>query len=80
MKTVTLQYFALLREKAACAEEIRETDAKTLEELYREVRKVHGFPLEVDRVRVAVGDEYVPMETRLDEGMRVTFIPPVAGG
>lgn len=80
MPTVHLNYFAVLRERAGKAEEERVTDAPTLRKLYDELRDEHGFALEADHVRVAVGESYVALDTAVTDGMEVTFIPPVAGG
>lgn len=80
MKTITLQYYAVLREKAGKSSETRETEAATLRALYDELREAYGFPLEADRVRAAVGEEYVQMDAPVADRMNITFIPPVAGG
>lgn len=80
MKTITLQYYAVLREKAGKSSETRETEAVTLRELYDELRTAYDFPLEAERVRAAVGEEYVDLDAPVTEGMNITFIPPVAGG
>lgn len=80
MNTITLQYYAVLREKAGKSSETRETEASTLHELYDELREAYGFSLEADRVRAAVGEEYVKMDAPVEDGMDITFIPPVAGG
>lgn len=80
MTSVTLQYYAVLREKAGKSSETRDTDATTPRELYEELREAYGFPLEADRVRAAVGEEYVDLDAPVTDGMDVTFIPPVAGG
>lgn len=80
MKTVHVNYFAILREQAGRSEESRATDAENLKELYRELARNHGFTLDAERVKAAVDEAYVPMDTPLIEGMDVTYIPPVAGG
>jgi len=80
MATIRLQYFALLRESAGRSSEDWTTDAANLHELYEELRQRYSFSLDSSRVRAAVGERYVPMDSALEEGMQVTFIPPVAGG
>lgn len=77
---VHVQYFAVFREKAACTKETRTTEAATLSDLYTELSRDHGFSLPPDQVRFAVNEDYVPQEARVEEGMTVTLIPPVAGG
>ncbi len=80
MTTLTVHYFASLREQAGLPSESVETDARTPAELYTELRGRHGFSLSADRVRFADDTAYIPAETPLRDGMRLTLIPPVAGG
>ncbi|MSU22210.1 MAG: MoaD/ThiS family protein [Opitutus sp.] len=80
MKTVSVQYFAILREQRGLTEEKVSTTAATLAALYDELRARHGFTLPGDRVRAAVNDEFVAATAPLSDGVRVVFIPPVAGG
>jgi molybdopterin converting factor subunit 1 len=80
MPTITIQYFAILREQRGIAQEKLTTPATTPGALYEELRARHGFTLPGDRVRAAVNDEFVPATATLHEGDRVVFIPPVAGG
>lgn len=78
--SVTVQYFAILREQRGLAQEKLSTAALTPAALYDELRARHRFTLPGDRVRAAVNDEFVAAATPLREGDRVVFIPPVAGG
>jgi molybdopterin converting factor subunit 1 len=80
MKTVNLQYFALLREQAGCSQEQLETAAATPAELYEQVRERHGFTLPLALLRVAINDEFREWTAPLQANDRVVFIPPVAGG
>lgn len=80
MKTVNVQYFAILREQRGLAEETLATAAATPGALYAELRARHGFTLAGDRVRAAVNDEFVSATAVLKADDRVVFIPPVAGG
>ena len=80
MKTVTLQYFAVLREQAGCSEERVTTAAATPAELYDEVRARHGFTLPLTMLRVAINEEFREWSSPLAANDRVVFIPPVAGG
>jgi len=80
VKTITLQYFAVLREQAGCSEERLMTAASTPAELYEEVRVRHGFTLPLALLRVAVNEEFREWSTPLVANDRVVFIPPVAGG
>jgi len=78
--TVSVQYFAILREQRGLTLEQVATAVATPGALYEELRAKHGFTLPGDRVRAAVNDAFVAADAPLREGDRVVFIPPVAGG
>ena len=80
MISLTVQYFAILREQRGLTEEKLATAAPTPTALYDELRARHNFTLPADRVRAAVNDEFVAATATLRDGDRVVFIPPVAGG
>lgn len=80
MKTVRVQYFAILREQRGQAGETLATEAADAAALYEELRAKHGFTLPVSRLRAAVNGEFAPWPAPLKEGDEVVFIPPVAGG
>jgi len=80
MITVNVQYFAILREQRGRTEEKLTTAAATPAALYNELRARHGFTLPADRVRAAVNDAFVTATAALQDGDRIVFIPPVAGG
>jgi len=80
VKTVHLQYFALLREQRGLSTETLSTSAETAAQLYDELRARHPFTLPAERLRVAVNGEFAPWTTSLTEGTQIVFIPPVAGG
>jgi molybdopterin converting factor small subunit len=73
---VTIHYFAMLREEARRDSEVRTTTATTPRQLYAEL----GFSMPVTNLRAAVNDAFVAMDTPLNDGDEITFIPPVAGG
>lgn len=78
--TVTVNYFAILREQCGRERESRETRAATVAALYDELRGQYGFTLPAERLRAAVNEEFVEWTRPLAEGDAVVFIPPVAGG
>jgi molybdopterin converting factor small subunit len=80
MKKIQLNYYALFRQQAGRSEEIRETSAKNCAELYAEVAQAFSFELPASMVQVSINDSYVPWDSQIKEGDKVTFIPPVAGG
>lgn len=80
MITISIEYFAILREQRGLSKEQLSVDAETPLELYRQLRERHKFTLPEDRVRAAVNGEFVDSLSRLRDGDQVVFIPPVAGG
>ena len=80
MKSIHIQYFAMLREKSGTEKEVIETNAQTYSELYLELSKRHDFDLSVSMIQVAVNDEFIDKNQNIVAGARVVFIPPVAGG
>jgi len=80
MITVTLQYFAQLREQAGAGGEQVSTAAGSLRELYAELSARHGFTLSPEALKVAVNAQFSDWDRPLCDGDTVVFIPPVAGG
>ncbi|MFZ9477314.1 MAG: molybdenum cofactor biosynthesis protein MoaAD [Gammaproteobacteria bacterium] len=79
-RTLTVQYFALLREQAGCSAETVRSTARTPAELYAELASRHPFSLSQDMLKVAINAEFGDWAQPLAEGDTVVFIPPVAGG
>ena len=79
-RTIVVQYYALLREERGLGQETLKTSAATAVKLYNELKAQHGFRLSVDRLRLAINNQFVPWTTPLNNGDTVVFIPPVAGG
>jgi molybdopterin-guanine dinucleotide biosynthesis protein A len=79
-ESVTVEYFAVFRERAKRASEEIALDGATLAEVYERLRARHGFALERASVHVAVNDAYASWDAALKPGDRLVFIPPVAGG
>lgn len=80
MKSVTVHYFALLREQAGRSDETVRTAAADPAALLTELQARHGFSLGRAALKVAVNDDFAAWDTVLREGDHVVFIPPVAGG
>ena len=80
MKTLRLQYFAVLREQRGLKEETIETTASTPAELYAQLQSEHSLPLSPDQLRAAINGEFATMDASLADQDEVVFIPPVAGG
>jgi len=79
MKTIRIEYFAILRERAGIADEVLQTAADTPAQLYSELELRHDFPAR-ETLKVAVNDEFGSWDMHLQDGDRLVFIPPVAGG
>jgi len=80
MKTIHIQYFAVLRELAGCSHETVPTEAETAAQLYAELVERYGFSLEPDQIRVVVNDTFGDFTATLGDGDEIVFLPPVAGG
>lgn len=80
MSSIQVKYFALLKEEAGINQESLKTNALTYKDLYLELKETHKFSLGSDHIQVAVNDEYCSLDSKVSEGAKVVFIPPVAGG
>ncbi len=80
MKTLHIQYFAILREQRGESNETLSTESNDAAALYEDLQKTHGFTLPVDRLRVAINGEFQPWPAPVEDGDELVFIPPVAGG
>jgi molybdopterin converting factor small subunit len=78
--TVTVRYYAKLKEQAGTAQEEFATSASTVGALWTEAAARHGFTLERGLVKAAQADEFCSWEAALVPGATVVFMPPVAGG
>jgi molybdopterin converting factor small subunit len=78
--TITVRYFAKLKEEAGCGLETLETEATTVADLWSDLALRHGFTLAPALIRAAQDDEFCPWDAPLTEGAEVVFMPPVAGG
>ncbi len=79
-KTVTVRYFALLREQAGRPQETRTTRAGSAHQLYEELSAEYPFTLSRENIRVAVNDTLCHWDRDLCDKDRIVFLPPVAGG
>jgi molybdopterin converting factor subunit 1 len=79
-KKVKVQYFAIFREQSGLSSEEIETETRTAAELFRELSARHGFSLRTEHIKVSINLEIVNIETPIENGDSVVFIPPVAGG
>jgi len=77
---VTIRYFAALREQAELSGEECVLTVQTAGELYAQLHERHGFLLSAGQVKVAINQEYQTMDSALNAGDEIVFIPPVSGG
>jgi len=77
---IQIRYFARLREQTGLDVETRETDSRTMAELWEELAMAHGFTLKPSQLMVALNDEFCAWDTALEPGATAVFMPPVAGG
>jgi molybdopterin-guanine dinucleotide biosynthesis protein A len=79
-KSVTIEYYAVLREQRGTSGETMITQASTAGELYDHLARQHGFTLSRDRLKVAVNDIFCDWGYVLQDADCLIFIPPVSGG
>lgn len=84
MTTLTLRYFAWVRERVGAPAETVETGAATVAELVedlrgREDRYVRAFA-DLRAVRVAVDQELADFAAPIAGAREVAFFPPMTGG
>lgn len=80
MTSITVEYFAQLREQSGQSRETIDSSAASLRDLYDEQKQRYGFRLDASQLRVAVNACFRDWAEPLNEGDRVVFVPPVAGG
>lgn len=78
--TVSIRYFAILKDQRGASTEVYSTRAQSLLELYQELAAKHKFTLPSERLRVSVNANFVDWATAPRESDAIVFIPPVAGG
>ena len=80
--TVTVRYFAMLREQSGCERESVSLDPSdaNCRGLFDSLSRRYGFQLDQSVVKVAINDEFRDWDQGLADGDTVVFIPPVAGG
>ncbi len=80
MKSIDIEYYAILREQRGLSSETVQTTADTAKDLYVELTDQHQFSMTLDTLKVVVNEEFRKWDHALNEGDTVVFIPPVAGG
>ena len=75
-----IEYYAQLRDEAACSNEVVESEASTPSELFVELNALHGFSLEQAQLTVAINDSFAKWTNKLSDDDLIVFMPPMAGG
>jgi molybdopterin-guanine dinucleotide biosynthesis protein A len=78
--TVTVCYFASLRDDTGTSEEAITTRSQTPAALFAELQTRHSFRHAQNELRVAINDTFRPWDAPLKSGDKLVFIPPVSGG
>lgn len=84
MKTITIRYFASIREALGTGSETVQTSAPTIEALREELIARGGIHAEVlargKAVRIALNQIMSSESADLIDGAELAFFPPVTGG
>ena len=78
--TVSVRYFAQLREERGSGYEQLQIETQSVGSLYKQLAAEHHFRLQPNQLRMVVNEEFTSVETELQDGDEVVFIHPVAGG
>lgn len=80
MKTVHLEYVAMIREATGKRRESLTTSAADLAALYEEIVGRYGLPWPRHALRPSLNERMTGWETTLTHDDRVLFLPPSSGG
>lgn len=76
MISITIRYFAHLREIRGQSEETMTLDAPvSIGDLFTRI-----FKMDATSIRFAIDAEYVSADTLVSDGDEVAFLPPMGGG
>ncbi len=73
-------FFAAFREQAGLSQVSVETSCIDARSLFEQMREQYAGLERYENMKFAVNDEMVAADYALQEGDRVLFFPPVAGG
>ncbi len=79
-KLIGISYFAVFREKAGRDSEAFNTKSETVLDLFEEIRKIYGFSVPQGNCKVAINNDLVQWDAKIEDGDQVLFFPPVSGG
>lgn len=79
-KSVTVRYFAVLRDRRGLGEETLSTECDTIGDFIRELVVRYRLDLAPALIRAAQDGSFVDDSTPLRDGAQIVLVPPVAGG
>jgi len=79
-KTVSVEYFATLRDERGEAGDTFETEAETFQHLFDELKEKYSFSLSTDEVKIIANNSMSKWDAALSDGDTLIFMPPIAGG
>lgn len=80
MKTITVLYSSLLQDLSHCAEEQIQTNAEYIIDFLVQLKNKYGFQFGCGTFKVIVNDEFKSLYSPLNDGDKIIFHPPMAGG
>lgn len=80
MKTIFVQYFAVLKDLTGKSEEVISTSAQITLDLFKEICDRYHLTMPISQLRVAVNDDFCEWDHPIKDGDKIVFIPPVSGG
>lgn len=82
--TLTVLYFAWLRERVGLSKETVETSAETVSDLVEELKlREDRYELafsDLSAIRVAIDQDLAGFDASLESAREVAFFPPMTGG
>lgn len=79
-KTISVQYFAVLKDLTGKSDEVLITTAQFASDLFKEICQNYHLTMPTNQLRVAVNDDFCEWDYLLKDGDKIVFIPPVSGG
>ena len=63
----------------SCSENFK-TKSETALDLFKEIKKIHGFDEPQGHCKVAINNDLVQWDAKIEDGDKILFFPPVSGG
>jgi len=79
-KSISITYFAVLRERRGLSSETIQTTCKTVEDLYIHLSQAHSLLFPLRLMRFSKEGQFVKNDCAIQNGDEIGFLPPFAGG